>query len=100
MKTRDIQRNLGNKITVIKIGGKGIGPNGEKINSIVDRVKNIKEKDSYGPVIVTSAPEGITDLAIKVGMSYSNPKLPRINPSCLFSPYINISNNHMKEPHK
>ncbi len=100
MKARHIKQRTGNKISVIKIGGKGIGQNGENIQTIVNRVKNIKERDDYGSVVVASAPEGITDLAIKVGKSYEDPKLPRIAPSCLFSPYINIANNFMNGPYR
>ncbi len=94
------QQNAGNRISIIKIGGKGIGQNGENINNILNRIMTIKERDKYGPVVVVSAPEGITDLAIEVGNSYADPKIARMDPSCLFLPYNNIANGYIKGEYK
>lgn len=100
MNNRDARQYTGYKLSVIKFGGKGIGPNGENIKTIIERVSKIGKIDSYGPIVILSAPEGITDLAIKVGISHADPKIPKLDPSCLFSPYFKISEKYMKGPHK
>ncbi len=95
MKIKSAPENEWDKISVVKIGGKGIGSYGENINRVLKRVKEIKEHDNYGPIVVLSAPEGITDLAIKVGKSYENPKIPKLDPLILFSPYIKMAETYM-----
>jgi len=100
MASQRIQQNKGSKITVIKFGGKCIGTNGENIPIVVKRIKTIKENSNYGPLVVLSAPQGITDLAIKIGKSYADPKEPRISTESLFSPYMRIAQNFMKDAYK
>ncbi|KON27223.1 hypothetical protein AC481_05410 [miscellaneous Crenarchaeota group archaeon SMTZ-80] len=100
MKNRDARQYTGYKLSVIKFGGKGIGPNGKNIKTIIKRVNEIGKIDNHGPIVILSAPEGITDLAIRVGISHADPKIPKLDPSCLFSPYIKISERYMKGSHK
>lgn len=97
MASRRIQQNKDSKITVMKFGGKCIGVDGKNIPVVVERIKTIKEDSNYGPLVVLSAPEGITDLAIKIGKSYADPNVPRISTENLFSPYIKIAQNHMND---
>ncbi|HKZ45261.1 MAG TPA: hypothetical protein VJ343_00995 [archaeon] len=86
------------KLTVVKLGGSVIGYNCENIPLIIKRIKNIREKDCAGPVVVVSAPKGITDEALKIGEKYANGS--KVDLSNLWNPYVEAMNNFMKEPYR
>ena len=44
---------------------------GKGIPKIVKRIAEIKGKDGCGPIVVFSAPMGITDALIRIGESYA-----------------------------
>jgi len=58
-------------VSVAKFGGSLLDAEGKGIPKIVKRIKEIKQKDGCGPVIVFSAPMGCTDTLIKIGESYA-----------------------------
>jgi aspartate kinase len=58
-------------VSVAKFGGSLLDVEGKGIPKIVKRIEEIKTKDGCGPIVVLSAPMGITDALIKIGESYT-----------------------------
>lgn len=58
-------------LSVAKFGGSLLDVEGKGIPKIIKRVKEIREKDGFGPIIVFSAPMGTTDALINIGESYA-----------------------------
>ena len=58
-------------LSVAKFGGSLLDVEGKGIPKIVKRIKEINEKDGFGPVVVFSAPTGCTDALIRIGESYA-----------------------------
>ncbi len=58
-------------LSVAKFGGSLLDIEGKGIPKIVKRIKEINKKDGFGPVVVFSAPTGITDALIRIGESYA-----------------------------
>jgi aspartate kinase len=58
-------------VSVAKFGGSLLDVEGKGIPKIVKRIEEIKSKDGCGPIVVFSAPMGITDALIKIGESYA-----------------------------
>ena len=58
-------------LSVAKFGGSLLDVEGKGIPKIVKRIKEINEKDGFGPIVVFSAPMGCTDELIKIGESYA-----------------------------
>ncbi len=86
------------RLTVAKFGGGVIGENGENIPSVVKRIKTIRERSDVGPLVIVSAFQGLTNLAIKVGSDYASSGVGEVN--LLNEPYIWIKDRYMVEPHK
>jgi aspartate kinase len=58
-------------VSVAKFGGSLLDVEGKGIPKIVKRIEEIKTKNGCGPIVVLSAPMGITDALIKIGESYT-----------------------------
>jgi aspartate kinase len=58
-------------LSVAKFGGSLLDVEGKGIPKIIKRVREIREKDGFGPIIVFSAPMGTTDALINIGESYA-----------------------------
>jgi aspartate kinase len=58
-------------LSVTKFGGSLLDTKGNGIPKIIKRIKEINEKDGFGPVVVFSAPTGCTDALIRIGESYA-----------------------------
>ena len=58
-------------VSVAKFGGSLLDVEGKGIPKIVKQIKQIREKDGYGPIAVFSAPMGCTDALIKIGESHA-----------------------------
>lgn len=58
-------------LSVGKFGGSLLDVEGKGIPKIIHQIKEIKQKDSVGPIAVFSAPMGCTDALIKIGLSHS-----------------------------
>lgn len=56
-------------LSVTKFGGSLLDVEGKGIPKIIKRVKEIREKDGFGPIVVFSAPMGFTDALIRIGES-------------------------------
>ncbi len=81
-------------VSVAKFGGSLLDVEGKGIPKIVNRIKETKEKDGCGPVVVFSAPMGVTDTLIKIGESYAQEcKLP-LEP--VFEVYENLAKLYVK----
>ena len=60
------------RLTVAKFGGGVIGYNGANIPLVVKRIQTIRERSEIGPLVIVSAFQGLTNLAIKVGNDYAS----------------------------
>jgi aspartate kinase len=87
-------------VTIVKFGGGVIRPYGEGFPGIVERVKEIRQKDNNGPVVVVSAPKGVTDLAIDIGEDCAKTGFVSNKSVKLRQPYERIRDLYMKEPLK
>ena len=58
-------------LSVAKFGGSLLDVEGKGIPKIVKRVREIRAKDGFGPIVVFSAPMGCTDALIRMGESYA-----------------------------
>jgi len=58
-------------LSIAKFGGSLLDVEGKGIPKIIKRIKEIREKDGFGPIIVFSAPMGTTDSLINIGESYA-----------------------------
>ena len=58
-------------LSVAKFGGSLLDVEGKGIPKIIKRIKEINQKDGFGPIVVFSAPIGCTDALIRIGESYA-----------------------------
>ena len=58
-------------LSVAKFGGSLLDVEGKGIPKIIKRIREIRENDGFGPIIVFSAPMGTTDALINIGESYA-----------------------------
>jgi aspartate kinase len=86
------------RLTVAKFGGGVIGNNGENIPLVVKRIQTIRERSEIGPLVIVSAFQGLTNLAIKVGNDYASRGVGEA--TLLNDPYLRITDNYMIEPHQ
>ena len=61
--------NIIKTLSVAKFGGSLLTDDGENIPAILDRVRDLKNKNDLGPIVVFSAPNGFTDKLIQIGES-------------------------------
>jgi aspartate kinase len=82
------------KLSVTKFGGSLLDAEGKGIPKIVKRIKELKDKDGFGPLVVFSAPTGCTDFLIKIGESYSQQTPLPLDP--VFQIYIHLAKTYVK----
>lgn len=87
-------------LTIVKFGGGVIKPYGEGTPDVVKRVREIRQKDGKGPVVVVSAPKGVTDLAIDIGEDCAKTGFISNKSVKLRNPYERIRESYIKEFHK
>ena len=81
-------------VSVAKFGGSLLDVEGKEIPKIVKQIKEIREKDGCGPVVVFSAPMGCTDALIRIGESYAQAcQLPL---ESVFEVYENLAKLYVK----
>ena len=85
---------LSKRLSVAKFGGSLLDAEGKGIPKIVKSIKEIREKDGCGPVIVFSAPMGCTDNLIKVGESYAQSCQLPLEP--VFEIYERLAKQYVK----
>jgi len=83
------------KLSVAKFGGSLLDPEGKTILMILKRIKELKNKDDLGPIVVFSAPAGCTDELVRIGESriQSRP----ISTDSIFNTYERIAKIHVKD---
>jgi aspartate kinase len=83
-----------NKLSVAKFGGSLLDAEGRGIPKIIKRIKELKEKDTVGPIAVFSAPTGCTDTLIRIGESCAQGTLTAVD--SVFTIYEHIAKLHVK----
>ena len=81
-------------VSVAKFGGSLLDVEGKEIPKIVKQIKEIREKDGCGPVVVFSAPMGCTDALIRIGESYAQACQLPLDP--VFEVYENLAKLYVK----
>jgi len=82
-------------LSIAKFGGSLLDVEGKGIPKIVKRIKEIRQKDNFGPIIVFSAPTGCTDALIKIGESQAQACALSLDP--VFEVYERLAKAHVKE---
>jgi aspartate kinase len=83
-----------NKLSVAKFGGSLLDAEGKGIPKIIKRIKELKAKDTMGPIAVFSAPTGCTDTLISIGESYAQCAVASLD--SVFKIYERIAKLHVK----
>jgi len=76
---------LKGKLSVAKFGGSLLDTEGKSIPTILERIRELKNRDDVGPIVVFSAPNGFTDKLIGTGESYSQSR--PVSVDSIFSSY-------------
>lgn len=82
------------KLSVAKFGGSLIDAEGKGIPKILKRIKELRDKDGFGPVAVFSAPMGCTDELIRLGEAYA--QSTPVPTESVFRVYRRIAKLHVK----
>jgi len=85
---------LKKKLSVAKFGGSLLDVKGKGIPKILKRIKELKAKDAFGPIVVFSAPMGCTDELIRIGESYAQSAPIPIDP--VFEIYHRLAKLYVK----
>jgi aspartate kinase len=79
---------------VAKFGGSLLDAKGKGLPKILNRIKELKARDSLGPIAVFSAPMGCTDKLISIGESYA--QSTQVPISSVFEVYDRIARLYVK----
>jgi len=82
------------KLSVAKFGGGLLDPEGKDVPTILKRVREIRDRDDLGPIVVFSAPTGYTDELIRIGESYTESKPLPVD--FIFETYERIAKIYVK----
>jgi len=82
------------KLSVAKFGGGLLDPEGKSIPTILERIRELKDRDDLGPIVVFSAPTGYTDELIRIGESYTQSR--PISVDSIFNTYERIAKTYVK----
>jgi len=82
------------KLSVVKFGGSLLDPEGKSFLKILERVRELKDSDNLGPIIVFSAPTGYTDELIRIGESYTQSRPILVD--SIFKTYERIAKIYVK----
>ena len=81
-------------LSVAKFGGSLLDAEGKGIPKIIERIKEIRAKDGFGPIAVFSAPMGCTNALITIGESYAQACALPLDP--VFDVYDRLAKAHVK----
>jgi aspartate kinase len=81
-------------LSIAKFGGSLLDVEGKGIPKIVKRIKEINQKDGFGPIVVFSAPAGCTDALINIGESYAEACSLPLDP--IFEVYEGLAKAYVK----
>jgi aspartate kinase len=82
-------------LAIAKFGGSLLNDKGENIRAILDRIAALHNQRDLGPIVVFSAPNGVTDELIKIGKSYTHSKPYPFN--SIFNIYTKLAKNYIKD---
>jgi aspartate kinase len=82
------------KLSVAKFGGSLLDVKGNGLPKILSRIKELKARDTLGPIVVFSAPMGCTDELIRIGESYAQSAQVSVEP--VFNIYDGIAKRYVK----
>jgi aspartate kinase len=82
------------KLSVAKFGGGLLDAEGKSIPTILERIRELKERDDLGPIVVLSAPMGHTAELIRIGESYTQSRPSSID--SIFKTYEKIAKIYVK----
>ena len=82
-------------LSVAKFGGSLLDVEGKGIPKIVNRIREIREKDGFGPIVVFSAPMGFTDALIRIGESCAQQAPLPVED--IFQVYTQLAKSHVKD---
>jgi len=82
-----------NKLSVAKFGGSLIDVEGKEITNILKRLKELRAKDAFGPIVVFSAPMGCTNELIRIGEAYA--QSTPVSLDSVFQVYEHIARLHV-----
>jgi len=85
---------LKKKLSVAKFGGSLLDVKGKGIPKILKRIKELKARDAFGPIVVFSASMGCTDELIRIGESYAQSAPISIDP--VFEIYDHLAKLYVK----
>ncbi|MFC1487036.1 hypothetical protein ACFLRN_05040 [Thermoproteota archaeon] len=81
-------------LSIAKFGGSLLSDKGETIQAILDSITTLNNHRDLGPIVVFSAPNGVTDELIKIGKSCTESK-PRPF-EFIFDIYENLAKKYVK----
>ena len=81
-------------VSVTKFGGSLLDAEGKGIPKIVEQIREIRNKDGCGPVVVFSAPMCTTDALIRIGESYAQACKQPLEP--VFKVYEHLAKLYVK----
>ncbi len=81
-------------LSVTKFGGSLLDVEGKGIPKIIKQIREINQKDGFGPIVVFSAPTGCTDALIKIGESYAQACSLPLDP--VFEVYERLTKKYVK----
>jgi len=82
------------KLSVAKFGGGLLDPEGKGILTILERIRELKNTDDLGPIVVFSAPTGYTDELIRIGEFYTHSRPVPVE--SFFNTYDGIARIYVK----
>ncbi len=85
---------LKRKLSVAKFGGSLLDPEGKSIPTILERTRELKNRDDLGPIVVFSAPNGFTDRLVGTGESFSQSR--PVSLDSIFSYYEKMARAFVK----
>ncbi|WP_455368043.1 amino acid kinase family protein [[Eubacterium] cellulosolvens] len=84
------------QLTIVKIGGSLVDFEGKNIAQILDQIKEIHQRDRHGPLLVVSAPRGVTDHLQKMGEQAARSEKTEL--SSLFEKYQELAKGILYPP--
>ena len=82
------------KLSVAKFGGGLLDPEGKNILAILERIRELKNRDDLGPIVVFSAPTGYTDELLRIGEFYTQSRPASVD--SIFNTYERIAKIYAK----
>ena len=82
-------------LAVAKFGGSLLDVEGKRIINILQKISELKDKNDLGPIVVFSAPMGMTDKLIQIGNSYAQSSPLSLDP--IFEVYYNLAKLYVKD---